>query len=156
MVARAEEDYVLTCRRALEALRNGVPNREAVRIMGCNQPRAEARFDEMLTGAIDTDNPPANSLGMLVSGDFGSGKSHLWLTLSIRLFRRTSFAARWSSAKRRRCTIWARCSRQRWRTAGCRNAAGDSLRSWHTLWTRTPSSTQTSSVGQTTLLRAAS
>ena len=77
MVARAEEDYVLTCRRALEALRNGVPNREAVRIMGCNQPRAEARFDEILTGAIDTDNPPANSLGMLVSGDFGSGKSHL-------------------------------------------------------------------------------
>ena len=77
MVARAEEDYVLTCRRALEALRNGVPNREAVRIMGCNQPRAEARFDEILGGAMDTDNPPANSLGMLVSGDFGSGKSHL-------------------------------------------------------------------------------
>ncbi len=77
MVAHPEEDYVLTCRRALEALRSGVPNREAVRIMGCNQPRAEARFDEMLAGAMDTDNPPANSLGMLVSGDFGSGKSHL-------------------------------------------------------------------------------
>ncbi len=77
MVACAEEDYILTCRRALEALRNGVPNREAVRIMGCNQPRAEAGFDDILTRSMDADNPPINSLGMLVSGDFGSGKSHL-------------------------------------------------------------------------------
>ena len=77
MVARVQKDYVLTCRRALEALRNGVPNREAVRIMGCNQPRAEGRFDEMLARTMDPANLPANSLGMLVSGDFGSGKSHL-------------------------------------------------------------------------------
>ena len=77
MVVHAETDYAFTCRRALEALRSGVPNREAVRIMGCNQPQAEARFDEMLTKAMDTDNPPISSLGMMVSGDFGSGKSHL-------------------------------------------------------------------------------
>ena len=34
-------------RLAVEALRNGVPNREAVRELGCNQPRAEARFVEI-------------------------------------------------------------------------------------------------------------
>ena len=77
MVANVEEDSALAYRLALEALRSGVPNREAVRIMGCNQPRSETRFSEMLIKAGDTDNPPANSHGMLVSGDFGTGKSHL-------------------------------------------------------------------------------
>ena len=77
MVGHVEENSTLAYRLALEALRNGVPNREAVRIMGCNQPRAESRFNEILTRAEDADNPPANSRGMLVSGDFGTGKSHL-------------------------------------------------------------------------------
>ena len=77
MVAQPEGNSALTYRLALEALRNGVPNREAVRILGCNQPQAEARFTGMLTKTLDADNPPANSLGMLVSGDFGTGKSHL-------------------------------------------------------------------------------
>ena len=31
----------------------------------------------MLTGASDADSPPDNALGMVVSGDFGTGKSHL-------------------------------------------------------------------------------
>ena len=73
MVVYAEVNDALDCRRALEALRNGVPNKEAVRILGCNQPEAEKRFDDMLNRAMNADN----SLGMLVSGDFGSGKSHL-------------------------------------------------------------------------------
>ena len=77
MVAHVEENNALAYRLALEALRSGVPNREAVRIMGCNQPRAETRFNEMLTRAADADNPPSQSQGMLVSGDFGTGKSHL-------------------------------------------------------------------------------
>ena len=65
------------CRRALEALRNGVPNRTAVEMLGCNQPHAERRFAEMLVKAADRDDPPDGALGMLVSGDFGAGKSHL-------------------------------------------------------------------------------
>ncbi len=71
------EESVISCRRALEALRSGVPNRDAVRILGCNQPRAEGRFNELLTKAVDADDPPDGALGMLVSGDFGAGKSHL-------------------------------------------------------------------------------
>lgn len=65
------------CRQALEALRNGVPNRTAVEMLGCNQPQAERRFAEMLAQAADRDDPPSGALGMLVSGDFGAGKSHL-------------------------------------------------------------------------------
>ncbi len=66
-------DGALAGRIALEALRSGVPNREAVRILGCNQERAETRFGEILDSASDA----GNAQGMLVSGDFGTGKSHL-------------------------------------------------------------------------------
>ena len=68
---------VLSFRRALEALRNGVPNREAVQLLGCRQPQAERQFQELLKRAADPADPPAGALGMLVSGDFGTGKSHL-------------------------------------------------------------------------------
>ena len=68
---------VLSCRRALEALRNGVPNREAVHLLGCTQPQAETEFQALLRQASDSAAPPTGALGMLVSGDFGTGKSHL-------------------------------------------------------------------------------
>ena len=61
----------------MEALRNGVPNRAAVEMLGCNQPEAESHFANLILKAADRENPPSGALGMLVSGDFGSGKSHL-------------------------------------------------------------------------------
>ena len=66
-----------TYRQALEALRSGVPNQEAVKILGCQQPQAEARFTDLLRRCADPQSPVSGSLGMLVSGGFGSGKSHL-------------------------------------------------------------------------------
>ena len=77
MKFHAESDSRLAARRAVEALRNGVPNREAVRELGCKQPRAESRFVEMLDDAAESRDPPAKPPGMLVSGAFGAGKSHL-------------------------------------------------------------------------------
>ena len=65
------------CRQAIEALRNGVPNRAAVEILGCHRPDVENRFNNLLAQAADSERPPEGALGMLVSGDFGSGKSHL-------------------------------------------------------------------------------
>ena len=73
MTAYSNENRALTYRRALEALRSGVPNREAVSILGCNQPEAERRFADLLANAPDA----SGALGMLVSGGFGVGKSHL-------------------------------------------------------------------------------
>ena len=84
MSSKVENGQRLSSRLALEALRNGVPNREAVKILGSNQPRAERRFEEMLRDAADGENPPHNALGMLVSGDFGTGKSHLLTHLEHR------------------------------------------------------------------------
>ena len=62
----------LACRRAIEALRNGVPNRAAVRILGSTQPHAEQQFQARLN-LEEGENPG----GLLISGDFGTGKSHL-------------------------------------------------------------------------------
>ncbi len=62
-------------RRALEALRNGVPNGDAVRVLGCNQPEAERRFLQQLDAVARS---PSEAHGLLVAGDFGTGKSHLF------------------------------------------------------------------------------
>ncbi len=64
-------------RRALEALRNGVPNSNAVKILGCGQPQIQRHFSALLEQAQNHHNPRSDSPGMLVSGGFGTGKSHL-------------------------------------------------------------------------------
>jgi predicted NACHT family NTPase len=61
-------------RRAIEALRSGVPNGDAVRALGCNQPQVETRFAELLEGVAEGDGV---AQGLLIAGGFGSGKSHL-------------------------------------------------------------------------------
>lgn len=58
-------------RRAIEALRAGVPNRDAVLALGSTQPEIERKFLEQLQ---TTGSHPQ---GMLVKGGFGAGKSHL-------------------------------------------------------------------------------
>ncbi|HZY59961.1 MAG TPA: BREX system ATP-binding domain-containing protein [Candidatus Binataceae bacterium] len=68
---------VLDYRRALEALRNGVPNRDAVKVVGCGQTEIERRFRENLELTPEHLEKDKQVRGMLVSGDFGAGKSHL-------------------------------------------------------------------------------
>lgn len=67
----------LNNRRALEALRNGVPNGDAVAVLGCNQPWVERLFNEMLSEVTGEGQGTEGAQGMLVAGEFGSGKSHL-------------------------------------------------------------------------------
>jgi hypothetical protein len=84
VLANVEEHRSLSYRRALEALRSGVPNSEAVKLLGCNQPKAESQFNDLLIEATDRNNAPSSALGMLVSGGFGAGKSHLLTHLEHR------------------------------------------------------------------------
>jgi len=67
----------LSFRRALEALRNGVPNRDAVAVLGSNQPEVEREFAGLMSSIAQSPSEIATGLGMLVAGDFGTGKSHL-------------------------------------------------------------------------------
>ena len=62
----------LDARIAIEALRAGVPNRAAVRLMGTEEPGLEQQFDEQLHHAWAEKPRP----GLGIAGGFGSGKSH--------------------------------------------------------------------------------
>lgn len=59
-------------RRAIEALRSGVPSRDAVAAMGSGQSAIEDRFAALREAAAD-----GNPAGLLLGGGFGAGKSHL-------------------------------------------------------------------------------
>ncbi len=89
----------ISSRIALEALRNGVPNREAVKLLGCSQPNAEARFAKMLDEVANASNPPNNARGMLVAGDFGSGKSHLLAHLEYQALERNFICSKVAISK---------------------------------------------------------
>ncbi len=71
-------DGRLMARRAIEALRAGVPNRDAVRQLPVFQGDITQKFTEMLweleeSAQKDDTSPRA----MVISGGFGAGKSHL-------------------------------------------------------------------------------
>ena len=63
--------------RAIEALRAGVPNRDAVRALGSSQPEIEVRFRKQLAALKEEFQQGTAPAGTLITGDFGSGKSHL-------------------------------------------------------------------------------
>ena len=63
--------------RAVEALRSGVPNLDAVKALGCSHPQVEERFREMLAALEGGFHQGTGPQGILMAGDFGSGKSHL-------------------------------------------------------------------------------
>ena len=62
---------------AIEALRAGVPNRDAVRALGSSQSTIEERFRKQLLDVRDGFPGETSGMGTLIAGDFGSGKSHL-------------------------------------------------------------------------------
>ena len=85
---------MLKNRRALEALRNGVPNGDAVAALGCNQSNVESNFNALLSRVSDGSDMPETSLGMLVAGEFGSGKSHLLGYLEARALAQSFVCSR--------------------------------------------------------------
>ncbi len=64
-------------RRAIEALRAGVPNRDAVRVLGGSQLVIEDQFKKQLQSVRQSFPQGMAPEGTLVTGDFGTGKSHL-------------------------------------------------------------------------------
>ncbi len=74
-------DVAVARRRALEALRAGVPNRDAVAVLGSMQQGVEDRFSQLLDALRALPDGPAPG-GMLIGGGFGTGKSHVLEHLS--------------------------------------------------------------------------
>lgn len=65
-----------TARRALEALRSGVPNSESVLALGTTQTEIIDQFNQLI-GNAKVGIPSSVPRGMLIGGGFGSGKSHV-------------------------------------------------------------------------------
>jgi hypothetical protein len=70
-------DELTMYQRVIEALRSGVPNRDAVRAMGCSQDMVEQLFEPKLQQVSEQLAAGQQVAGLLVSGGFGTGKSHL-------------------------------------------------------------------------------
>ncbi|MGH2732311.1 MAG: BREX system ATP-binding domain-containing protein [Actinomycetota bacterium] len=64
-------------RRAIEAMRSGVPSRESVAALGSAQSEIEDRFTAILEALRALPAGGHHPGGMLIGGNFGSGKSHL-------------------------------------------------------------------------------
>jgi hypothetical protein len=64
--------------RAVEALRAGVPNRDVVRQLPPMQEEIEERFQALLEATDAGWMEEKQAPGLLIEGDFGTGKSH-WL-----------------------------------------------------------------------------
>lgn len=66
----------LNQRRAVEALRAGVPNRDVVRQLKPMQPELESRFTALLQETQKKWEDESQAQGLLIEGGFGTGKSH--------------------------------------------------------------------------------
>ncbi|MEC5414309.1 BREX system ATP-binding domain-containing protein [Aurantimonas sp. C2-4-R8] len=81
-------------RVAVEALRAGVPNRSAIRLLGSNEPTLIERFGERLARCEADDEAERLIEGEIVAGGFGSGKSHLLGTLAERALQENFIVSR--------------------------------------------------------------
>lgn len=77
-------------RRAIEALRAGVPNRDVVRHLPPLQPDVDEKFEALLEAAALSWDSGQTAAGLLLEGDFGTGKSH-WLEHFAHLAREHRF-----------------------------------------------------------------
>jgi len=71
------DDDRLARRRAVEALRSGVPNADAVLALGSGQGDIEDRFTGLLEDIDDPRHGRHGRASMLLGAGFGEGKSHL-------------------------------------------------------------------------------
>ena len=66
----------MTARSAIEALRAGVPNRAAIRLLGTNENTLSQEFLDRLRLCDTALRDEAQVEGIVIAGDFGAGKSH--------------------------------------------------------------------------------
>lgn len=118
----------VSARRAIEALRAGVPNRDAVSALGCSAREVLSVFDDRLRelrGSVARESQPR---GMLVAADFGGGKSHVLESLS-HIARRENFAvSKVVISKETQLFDPLKVFRAAVESLVCENVVGDALR----------------------------
>jgi len=108
-------------RRAIEALRAGVPNRVAIRLLGTAETTISERFVENLQCCKTQLNEGGQATGQVIAGGFGTGKSHLLGYLQY-VALKENFIGSWSSsAKRPRSSISASSMFPRFEMPPCRS-----------------------------------
>jgi hypothetical protein len=88
MIERATDAASLKGRRAIEALRAGVPNRDAVGVLGFDAEDLVSTFDGRLGVLASSLVDGAEVRGLLLAGEFGAGKSHALEFLTHRALSR--------------------------------------------------------------------
>lgn len=81
-------DTALQPRRAIEALRAGVPNRDAVQALGFAHPGLLQTVEERLDSLVGSVASAQQPQGILIAAEFGAGKSHALEYLSCRALER--------------------------------------------------------------------
>ncbi|MHB0981310.1 MAG: BREX system ATP-binding domain-containing protein [Thermoleophilia bacterium] len=118
----------VSARRAIEALRAGVPNRDAVRALGCTDEEVLGVFDarlEDLRGSVLSESQPR---GMLVAAEFGGGKSHVLEYLSHKARQENFAVSKVVISKETQLFDPLRVFRAAVESLVCENVVGDALR----------------------------
>jgi hypothetical protein len=115
----------IAARSAVEALRAGVPNQAAIRLLGTNEGALSQDFLDRLRRGGLTSGDGGQAEGIVVAGAFGAGKSHQLGYFGV-LAQQENFIVSWCpSARRHLCSTLRGCSQ---RPSGLR-------------WFRTPTTT---------------
>jgi P-loop Domain of unknown function (DUF2791) len=118
----------VSARRAIEALRAGVPNRDAVSALGCSAQEVLSVFDTRLAelrGSVASDRQPR---GLLVAADFGGGKSHVLEYLSHKARQENFAVSKVVISKETQLFDPLKVFRAAVDSLVCENVVGDALR----------------------------
>jgi len=118
----------VSARRAIEALRAGVPNRDAVSALGCSAHEVVDVFDARLRELSDSFESERQPRGMLVAADFGGGKSHVLEYLSHKARQENFAVSKVVISKETQLFDPLKVFRAAVESLVCENVVGDALR----------------------------
>lgn len=118
----------VSARRAIEALRAGVPNRDAVSALSCSAQEVLGVFDGRLQELRESVARQSQPRGMLVAADFGGGKSHVLEYLSHKARQENFAVSKVVISKETQLFDPLKLFRAAVESLVCENVVGDALR----------------------------
>lgn len=118
----------VSARRAIEALRAGVPNRDAVSALGSTAQEVLGAFDARLENLRNSAQAGTQPRGMLVAAEFGGGKSHVLEYLSHKARQKNFAVSKVVISKETQLFDPLKVFRAAVESLVCENVVGDALR----------------------------